>query len=42
MKRLYWMVGGIVIGVVLTVVFVPGVGEYIEGRMLGLISGWAS
>ncbi len=42
MKRFYWMIIGIVIGVVLTVLFVPGVAEYIEGPLLGWVAGWAS
>ncbi len=41
-KRLYWIVGGVVVVVMLTVLFVPGIGEYIEGTMLGWIAGWAS
>ena len=42
MKRLYWMIIGIVVVVVVTVLFVPGVAESIEGRLLGLVAGWAS
>ena len=42
MKRFYWMIIGIVIGVVVTVLFVPGVAEYIEGTLLGWVAGWAS
>ncbi len=34
MKRFYWIVGGVLVGVVLTVLFVPRVGEYIEGTVL--------
>ena len=41
-KRLYLLLGGIVIGVVLTVLYVPGIGQYIEQTVLGLVSGWAS
>jgi hypothetical protein len=41
-KRLSWIVGGVVIAVILIVLFVPGVAEYIEGTMLGWISGLAS
>jgi len=36
------MIIGMVIGVVLTVLFVPGVAEYIEGALLGWVAGWAS
>ena len=42
MKRLYWTIVGIVIVVVLTVLFVPGVAEYIEGTLLSWVAGWAS
>ena len=35
MKRLFWIFGGVIIVVVLTVLFIPGVGEYIEGSVLG-------
>ena len=42
MKPPYWMVIGIAIGVVLTVLFVPGVAEYIERTLLGWVAGWAS
>ena len=35
MKRLYWIIGGVLIAVALTVLFVPGVGNSIEGRVLG-------
>ena len=34
MKRLYWIVGGVVIATVLTVLFVPGVAEYLSGKVL--------
>jgi len=36
------MIIGMVIDVVLTVLFVPGVAEYIEGTLLGWVAGWAS
>ena len=42
MKRSYWMIIGIMIGVILTVLFVPGVAEKIEGTLLGWVAGWAS
>ena len=35
MNRFHWIMGGVMIAVVLTVLFVPGVGEYIEGAVLG-------
>jgi len=41
-KRPYWIVAGVALGVVLTVLFVPGVAEYVEGTLLGWVSGWAS
>jgi hypothetical protein len=41
-KRLYWTVGGIVIGVILIVVFIPGDGESLEQTILGWVGGWAS
>ena len=34
MNRFFLLVGGVIIAVVLTVLFVPGVSEYIEGRVL--------
>ncbi len=34
MKRFYWIMGGVLVAVALTVLFVPAVGEYIEGRVL--------
>ncbi len=42
MKQPYWMVIGLAIGVVLTVLFVPGVAEYIERTLLGWVASWAS
>ena len=42
MKRSSWMIIGMVIGVALTVLFVPGLAEYIEGALLGWVAGWAS
>ena len=41
-KRWYWIAGGVVIAVILTVLFVPGVGENIEGRLLSWVAGMAS
>jgi len=35
MKRLFWIFGGVILVVVLTVLFIPGVAEYIEGSVLG-------
>jgi hypothetical protein len=40
-KRLYWTIVGIIIGVVLTVFYVPGVAEYIEGTLLSWVAGLA-
>ncbi len=37
-KQLYWIIGGVVIVVMLTVLLVPGVSQYIEGQMLGWLS----
>lgn len=37
-----WMVIGLGIGVVLVVLFIPGVAEYIERTLLGWVAGWAS
>ena len=42
MTRSSWMIIGIVIGVALTVLFVPGVSESIEGRLLSWVAGWAN
>ena len=36
-KRFYWIIGGVIIAVVLTVLFVPGVAEYIERRVILLL-----
>ena len=41
MKPFYWIIGGVMIAVVLTVLFVPGVREYIEGQVLTLLATWA-
>ena len=42
MKQPYWMVIGLALGVVLTVLFVPGVAEYIERLLLNSMVGWSS
>ena len=42
MNRSSWVIIGLVVVVILTVLFVPGVSEYIEGTLLGLVAGWAS
>ncbi len=42
MKRVYWLIGGVTVAVVLTVLFVPGLSESIEGTLLGWVLGWAS
>ena len=41
-KRGYWIIGGVIIAVVLIVLFVPGVGNYIESTLLGWLSRTAS
>ena len=35
MKWFYWIGGGVLVAVVLIVLFVPGLGDTIEGRLLG-------
>ena len=40
--KLFYGIIGIVIVVVLTVLFVPGVAENIEQTLLGWVAGWAS
>ncbi len=42
MKRFYWIGGGVLVALVLVVLFAPGVGDDIEGRLLGWLVGWAS
>ena len=39
MKRPYWIVGGVSVAVVLIVLFVPGLGENIEGLLLRFLAG---
>ncbi len=41
MKRFYRITGSVMIVVVLIVLFVPGVGESIEGRLLSWLAGVA-
>lgn len=41
-KRGYWIIGGVIIAVVLIVLFVPGVGNNIESRLLGWLARTAS
>ena len=36
-KRFYWTIGGVLIAVVLTVLFVPGVAEFVSRRVLHLL-----
>ncbi len=36
----YWIAGGVLLAVILIVVFVPGVAEGIERRLLGFLAGW--
>jgi len=38
MKRFYWIAGGVLFAVVLIVLFAPGVGDNIEGRLLGWLA----
>jgi len=38
MKWFYWIGGGVLVVVVFAVLFVPGLGENIEGRLLGWLS----
>ena len=42
MSRFSLVIIGIVVVVILTVLFVPGVSEYIEGTLVGVVAGWAS
>ena len=42
MKWFYWIGGGVLVAVVLIVLFVPGLAENIEGRLLGWLAGAAS
>ena len=39
-KQSYWIAGGVLVAVVLIVLFVPGVAESIEGRLLSFLAGW--
>ncbi len=41
-NKIYWLIGGVVVGVVLVVLFLPGVGQAIEGSVLSFVGGWAS
>ena len=41
MRLLSWTLG-LVIVVILTVLFVPGLATFIEGTLLGWMAGWAS
>lgn len=41
-KRGYWIIVGVIIAVVLIVLFVPGVGNYIESTLLGWLARTAS
>jgi len=38
MKRFYMVAAGVTVAVVLVVLFVPGVSEAIEGRLLGWLA----
>ena len=39
LKSSYWIAGGVLVAVVLIVLFVPGVAENIEGRLLRWLAG---
>ena len=39
MKWFYWIGGGVLVAAVLIVLFVPGLGDNIEGRLLGWMAG---
>ncbi|HJN96497.1 MAG: hypothetical protein QGG67_09420 [Gammaproteobacteria bacterium] len=39
MKRTYWIATGVLVAVVLIVLFVPGLGESIEGLLLRFMAG---
>jgi hypothetical protein len=41
-NRVYWLIGGVVVGVALVVLFLPGMGESIEATVLSWVGGWAS
>ncbi len=41
-KWFYWIAGGVLVAVVLIVLFVPGVGDNIEGRLLRWMAGAGS
>ncbi len=38
MKRSYWTIGGVLIAVVLTALFVPGVAEFVSRMVLYLLA----
>ncbi len=38
MKRSYWTIGSVLIAVVLTVLFVPGVAEFVSRMVLYLLA----
>ncbi len=38
MKRSYWTIGGVFVAVVLTVLFVPGVAEFVSQMVLSLLA----
>jgi hypothetical protein len=41
-KRFYWIAGGVLVATVLIVLFVPGVGDNIEQRLLVWMAGAGS
>ena len=42
MKGLYWMVSGLLVLIVIAVLFVPGLSDAIEARILGWLARVAS
>ena len=40
-KRVYWIIGGVILAVGLIVLFVPGVAEGIEGQVLTRLARWS-
>ena len=42
MKRLYWIVAGLLVLIAITVLFVPGLSDAIEARILGWLAQVAS
>lgn len=42
MRRFYWIAGAVLVAVFFVVLLVPGVAEWIEGRLLSWLAGAAS